>query len=192
VILNEVFSKNKVVNFSRPLFWSVLAYSSLLSASTSMKMITLSLLICSFPTFAGNSYPRSPNLSVTPGALCSTPSEYRYPEKIAYCEREVNMWNKELVFITYRKIGYSLSGERSQYKIDHFIPLCAGGSNDIENLWPQYYTISARTDDLETVGCRVLSKGKITQKELIDLITDVKLDLSKVPEAMKRLGRLNR
>lgn len=157
-----------------------------------MKKLSLLLLTISVSSFAGNPYPRSPNLSLTPGALCTTPIEYRYPERIAYCEREVSSWQKELVFINYRKLGYSLSGERHQYKVDHFIPLCAGGSNDITNLWPQYYTISEKTDPLEPLGCKVLSKGKITQKELIDLITDVKLDISKLPEAMKLLGRLNR
>lgn len=155
-------------------------------------LFLLALVSFSFDTFAGRAYPQSPDLSVTPGALCSTPSEFRYPEKIAYCEREVNTWQKEQVFITYRKLGYSLSGERSQYKVDHFIPLCAGGSNDVSNLWPQYYTISAKTDALEPLGCKVLAKGKISQKELIDLVTEVKLDHSKLPEAMKILSRLNR
>ena len=52
--------------------------------------------------------------------------------------RDVSGWQKELVFISYRKLGYSLSGERSEYKVDHFIPLCVGGSNEMSNLWPQY------------------------------------------------------
>lgn len=150
------------------------------------------LALYSLTAAAGNPYPRSPVLSVTPGALCTTPVEYRYPERIAYCGRDVNSFTKELVFITYRKLGFSLSGERSQYKVDHFIPLCAGGSNDITNLWPQYYTIFEKTDQLEPLGCKVLAKGKITHKELIDLITDVKLDLSRLPEAMRKLQRLNR
>lgn len=152
----------------------------------------ISFLALTTLAIAGNPYPRSPNPTLTPGALCTTPIEYRYPERIAYCEREVSSWQKELVFINYRKLGFSLSGERSQYKVDHFIPLCAGGSNDITNLWPQYYTISEKTDPLEPLGCKVLAKGKITQKELVDLITDVKLDISRLPEAMKTLSRLNR
>lgn len=155
-------------------------------------LLFLSLTFSLLSAHAGNAYPRTPNTTLTPGALCSTPIEYRYPEQIPYCEREVNSWLKELVFINYRKLGFSLSGERSQYKVDHFIPLCAGGSNDITNLWPQYYTISERTDPLEPLGCKVLAKGKISQRELVDLITDAKLDLTKIPEVIKILKQLNR
>ena len=137
-------------------------------------------------------FPRSPDLSITPGALCSTPTEYRYPERIAYCARDVSGWQKELAFINYRKLGYSLSGERSEYKVDHFIPLCVGGSNEMSNLWPQYYTVSEKTDLLEQLACEVLVKGKISQRDVIDLIMAVKLDLEKLPETMKYLRRLNR
>lgn len=137
-------------------------------------------------------FPRSPDLSITPGALCSTPTEYRYPERIAYCARDVSGWQKELAFINYRKLGYSLSGERSEYKVDHFIPLCVGGSNEMSNLWPQYYTVSEKTDLLEQLACEVLVKGKISQRDVIDLIMAVKLDLEKLPEVMKQLRRLNR
>lgn len=151
-----------------------------------------SLMALSFNAFAGNPFPRSPDLSLTPGALCTTPSEFRYPEQIAYCEREVNSWQKELVFLNYRKIGFSLSGERSQYKIDHFIPLCIGGSNDISNLWPQYFTVSKKTDALEPLACAALAKGKISQREVIDLVMAAKLDLTKLSETMKRLKKLGR
>lgn len=137
-------------------------------------------------------FPRSPDLSITPGALCSTPTEFRYEERIAYCARDVSGWQKELVFISYRKLGYSLSGERSEYKVDHFIPLCVGGSNEMSNLWPQYYTVSEKTDVMEQLACDVLVKGKISQRDVIDLIMAVKLDLEKLPEAMKYLRRLNR
>lgn len=92
--------------------------------------------------------------------------------------------------IAYQKLGYSLSGERSQYKIDHFIPLCAGGSNKDDNLWPQYYTISKITDPLEKLGCDVLAKGKITQKEVIEIITQAKLNHSEVSKLTKYLKRL--
>lgn len=137
-------------------------------------------------------FPRSPDLSITPGALCENPSEFRYPERIAYCEREVNSWQKELIFINYRKIGYSMSGERHQYKIDHFIPLCLGGSNDLSNLWPQYFTVYEKTDALEPLACAVLAKGKMSQREIIELVMAAKLDHQKIAETMKRLRRLSR
>lgn len=137
-------------------------------------------------------FPRSPDLSITPGALCSTPNEFRYKERIAYCTRDVSGWQKELVFISYRKLGYSLSGERSEYKVDHFIPLCVGGSNEMSNLWPQYFTVSEKTDIMEQLACDVLVKGKISQREVIELIMTAKLDLEQLPEIIKHLRRLNR
>lgn len=154
------------------------------------------LLICLLPIALVAAprmrFPHSPDLSLTPGALCTTPSEFRYPERIAYCEREVNSWQKEIVFINYRKIGYSLSGERLQYKIDHFIPLCLGGSNELANLWPQFESISKKTDPLEPIACAALAKGKISQAEVIDLVIAAKLDLTKLAATIKRLKKLSR
>lgn len=154
-----------------------------------MKFVFVFLFI-SLNVFAGNPYPRSPDLTLTPGSLCDTPDSHRYPEQIPYCERALNSFNKELIMIAYKKIGYSLSGERSQYKIDHFIPLCAGGSNKDDNLWPQYYTISKITDPLEALGCEVLAKGNIGQKELVELIQKAKLNLKETPSITKYLKSL--
>lgn len=148
------------------------------------------LTLLSLNAFAGNPYPKGPDLQFTPGSLCTTPDSYRYPEKIPYCERELNSAMKEFIFIKYRKLGFSLSGDRGQYKVDHFIPLCAGGSNNEDNLWPQYYTISQRTDLIETRGCEVLAKGRISQKDLIELIMKAKLDLKAAPEVLKQLNKL--
>ena len=157
-----------------------------------MKFLTSLLFVfVTLSAQAGNPYPRVPDLTITPGALCGTPDRYRYPEQIGYCERDVSSWTKELVFIAYRNLGFSLSGERSRYKVDHFIPLCAGGSNEIENLWPQYDTISLLTDPLEPLACKVLEKGKITQKAVIDLIMQAKLNTKEVPRVMQQLSRLN-
>jgi hypothetical protein len=153
-------------------------------------IIALFFILASINSFAGKAYPRLPDLTITPGSLCDTPDTYRYPEQIPYCERALNSFDKELVFMAYRKLGWSLSGERSQYKVDHFIPLCAGGSNNPDNLWPQYYTISKLTDGLEPLGCEVLGKGNITQKELIELIMKAKLDTKEVPAVLKYLKKL--
>ena len=156
--------------------------------------ITIALLITlvSIQAFAGNAYPRFPDLRITPGSLCDKPDSYRYPEQIPYCERTLNSFMKEVIFIDYRKQGFSLSGERSQYKVDHFIPLCAGGSNNKDNLWPQYYTISKITDPIEAMGCEVLAKGKISQRDLIELIMQAKLDTKEAPRVLKTLKSLRR
>lgn len=155
-----------------------------------MKILALLLSLASLNSFAGNAYPRFPVISETPGSLCQTPDSHRYPEQIPYCERALNSFDKELVFIQYRKLGFSLSGERSQYKVDHFIPLCAGGSNNPDNLWPQYHTISKLTDALEKLGCDVLAKGNITQKEVIEIIQSAKLNTKDVPKHTKYLKKL--
>lgn len=136
-------------------------------------------------------YPKSPDPELTPGSLCKEPSEYRYPEQIAYCERSVNFFMKEAIFVSYRKVrGYTLSGDRADYKIDHFIPLCLGGSNEQNNLWPQHISISKISDPLEALGCEKLSDGKISQKDLIQLIVKVKLNLEEAPKVLKYLRSL--
>ena len=148
------------------------------------------LSVLSFESFAGNPFPRIPDAAQTPGSLCSESNTYRYPEQIKYCERAVNSFDKELVFMAYRKLGYSLSGPRGNYKVDHFIPLCAGGSNNTDNLWPQYFTISKITDPLEPLACEVLAAGKISQKEVVDLIKEAKTNLKETPRIIKLLRSL--
>ena len=156
-----------------------------------MKIIISLLLLClSSSSIAGNAYPKGPDAVQTPGSLCQTPDSHRYPEQIPYCDRDVSWATKELIFMNYRKLGFSLSGQRDQYKIDHLIPLCAGGSNIENNLWPQYRTISERTDLLEQRGCEVLAKGRITQKDLIELLLKAKHDLKEAPAVLKYLEKL--
>lgn len=152
-------------------------------------LLLFALLSLTFNAF-GNNFPLSPDLRLTPGALCTTPSEFRYPEQIPYCAREVHPRLKDQVFLNYRQLGYSLSGDRSDYKVDHFIPLCLGGSNDITNLWPQNQMIYEQTDALEQVACDVLTQGRISQYDVVRLVTDAKMDLRKVPETIKLLRSL--
>lgn len=136
-------------------------------------------------------YPLAPDPGLTPGSLCTEPDRYRHPEQIPYCERNVNSFLKEAIFIAYKRdLGYRLTGDRSMYKIDHFIPLCAGGSNNQDNLWPQHVKLSTVTDQIESVGCEKLSKEKITQKELIELVIKAKLDLSLASKILKTLKKI--
>ena len=139
-------------------------------------------------------YPKMPNPELTPGSLCDRPDTYRYPEHIAYCERDVTSHLKAEIFASYRNhLGYTLDlSNRSNYKIDHYIPLCAGGSNEEDNLWPQHISVFTITDPIESVGCEVLSAGKITQKELVSLIKQAKLNLTDAPKVLKRLQALKK
>lgn len=142
-------------------------------------------------TILGPEYPQSPLPQLTPGELCSTPTEYRYQENIPYCERDVVYELKEQVFNEYRRAGFVIPvNERSSYKIDHFIPLCAGGANTFENLWPQHKTIYEITDSLEVLACDKLKQGKISQRNVVMLIKKAKMNLREVRSVRDQLARL--
>jgi hypothetical protein len=66
-----------------------------------------------------------------------------------------------------------------QIEIDHFYPLCAGGSNDIKNLWAQPavnvwngqdFGFHAK-DKLETYVCAQIKAGKLDSKVAYQKIT---------------------
>jgi hypothetical protein len=136
-------------------------------------------------------FPTGPVAKLTPGSLCVRPDARRYPEQINYCNRNVGGDLKADVFREYRLEGFRLTpSNRSQYKIDHLIPLCAGGSNSEDNLWPQHSSIFVRTDSLESVGCEKLKDAKIKQADLIKLILAAKKDLSLVSKTLQYLQKL--
>lgn len=110
-----------------------------------------------------------PDASRTPGRLCTTDDpdflEFRYPERIAYCKRNVSREEKRRVAAAY---GIPES-EWKNYEFDHLIPLGIGGSSLDENIWPQ-----PRGDDeaegkdkLELALYKALSAGTITQAEAV-------------------------
>lgn len=94
-------------------------------------------------------------------------------------------------FEDYRGLGFVLpTNDRGSYKIDHYIPLCAGGSNSTENLWPQHKSVYEITDPIEPLLCEKMSEGRLKQAEAVQLIKKVKNDLSKADEVMDYLNRL--
>lgn len=157
-------------------------------------IIILSMLLSTTMTHAESflaEYPTSPIRALTPGELCSTPTEFRYPEQIPYCERDVSTELKEHIFEMYRREGFELpASHRSSYKIDHFIPLCAGGANTIENLRPQHKTVYELTDSLEKLACDKLKTGKITQRQIVGMIKRAKMDLRQVRAVQQELSRI--
>lgn len=131
-----------------------------------------------------------PVARVTPGELCDHPSRYRYPENIAYCERDVSSSEKDEVFNQYRELGYRLTeAHRSSYKVDHYIPLCVGGSNNAANLWPQHLSISQITDSIEKLTCDKMALGKLKQAKAVQLIKRVKNDLNQANAVRMELSR---
>lgn len=168
--------------------------NSFSAQNTAMKTTYLILVaLFSLSSFATPSadHPRGPDPRLTPGAICTLDQQYRYPERISYCERDVSVELKASIFEAYRKeLGYQLSGERSTYKIDHFIPLCAGGSNERTNLWPQHESIFTITDPIEALVCKKLAAARIKQQDAINLIVLVKRDLSQANNITHHLKSL--
>lgn len=154
-----------------------------------LKSFVALMLVAGFSltSFAGAPYPMGPDRNVTPGSLCTQPDTYRYPEKIPYCERDVDTELKKAIFKEYiQDLGFDIDmSKRSQFKIDHLIPLCAGGSNNRNNLWPQHSTVYKQTDEMEQVACEKMAEGKVTQRKAVDMILEAKHDLSKARAILK-------
>lgn len=134
-------------------------------------------------------FPIGPNARLTPGTTCSRPDTYRYPEHIAYCERDVSSGTKREIFVKYdRDLGYSTQRmNRGDFKIDHYIPLCMGGSNEVSNLWPQHKSVYVLTDKIEADLCQLMAAGRMTQREAMQTIRGVKNDLSTARAVEDRL-----
>lgn len=130
-----------------------------------------------------NKYPTSPDPVVTPGKLC-THGKRRYAENIVYCERDVDSSLKRQIITNYdKKLGYQIrTMEREDFKIDHFIPLSIGGSNDQENLWPQHKSVYEYSDRLESHVANLMFEDKIKQAEAIRVIKECKLNLGRCAE----------
>lgn len=111
-------------------------------------------------------------LTVPPvhGAYCATNNpdfdEYRYEEQIPHCTR--NVTTEEKIKICKRD-GVT---DRSDFTVDHIIPLALGGSNDESNLWCQHKSIAVTP--LEYQSYLSLSQGKMTQEEAVSKVLTAK------------------
>lgn len=159
--------------------------------SRAVLLLVTTLISTSAHSF-GPHFPAGPNPVLTPGRLCDNPVKYRYPEQIAYCERDVSFETKEILIQRYdEQLGFHIqSMNRADFKIDHFIPLCAGGSNDSQNLWPQHKSIYLITDPLEPLLCEKMAAGKLSQADAVRLVIRAKTNLSQVPLVIKTLNSL--
>jgi hypothetical protein len=161
---------------------------------TKMKSLVLVYLMMGATSlFAfGPEFPVGPNPQLTPGKLCDVPTTYRYPEHIAYCDRDVTYDTKESLIQKYdEQLGYHIETlNRADFKIDHFIPLCAGGSNDTANLWPQHKSVYAITDPVEPLICAKMAAGKLKQADAVKLVVRAKTYLNQVADVMKILNTL--
>lgn len=151
-------------------------------------LVSTLLVLTASSAFALDAFPKAPDATITPGALCTHPDERRYPEKIAYCERDVDPRTKTEIFLAYDQLGYrTRTMKRQDFKIDHYLPLCMGGSNAKTNLWPQHKSVYEITDALEQKVCEKMAEGILLQKDAINIIKDAKANLDKVDGYMEEL-----
>lgn len=158
----------------------------------SVVSIGVSIGVSSINAFAGESFPQGPRAETTPGSVCTAGRVYRYPEHVLYCDRNVDSGLKNDIIKEYdQKYGYAIrSMPRGQFKIDHYIPLCAGGSNNADNLWPQHESVYKITDPLEPLVCEKMSVGKLSQTDAIAFVREAKNDLSKAPAIIQHVDSL--
>ena len=114
-----------------------------------------------------------PNSIKTPGAIWKPHATLKQLGTALYSKsvRDVPESEKKAVFAR-----YGIPWEKhADYEVDHLIPLSWGGSNAVENLWPQLYAgdWGARTKDaLEVHGLAMIRTGgldlKAAQQEIAD------------------------
>lgn len=156
-------------------------YKDLMKKTLQLSFVLSILAVFTVESAFAAGYPKGPQQSITPGKLCDRPDAQRYPENINYCERDVTYETKEAIINEYdQKFGYSIGSlPRADFKIDHLVPLCAGGSNDVVNLWPQHKSVYAITDPLEPVICSKMAQGRLKQVDAVRLVIEGKTNLSR-------------
>ncbi len=121
----------------------------------------------------------TPDADETPGSICTTANddfeEYRYPERIPYCGRNVASSLKKKIYEWY---GIS-EKERKNYTIDHLIPLSIGGDNERANLWPEHKEVKALRPDLEIRLFNKLRDAEIKQSVAIGEVLEAKFNPEK-------------
>jgi len=143
------------------------------------------IVLCLWPVLVFG-YPLTPDVKETPGSVCNEDhedfEEYRYPEQIPYCFRNVASSLKKKIYDWY---GIP-QNERKEYTIDHLIPLSLGGDNEDDNLWPEHKEVKALRPDLEIKLYVKLRDGKLKQRAAIDQILEAKFDPDKVRQLIER------
>ena len=132
---------------------------------------TVSLAICLIsipPAWADRAGPSRPDPALTPGKVattdvrevCATEDNLSYSRRHRATSHELKSW----VFREYGiepPQGYA----RTEWEIDHRIPLCLGGADEAANLWPQNRTTFPKKDRLEAHACREVCAGRLSLVE---------------------------
>ncbi len=157
-----------------------------------LAVLALSLSSTAALSFDKDWFPKGPDARLTPGSYCQGQQPTDRTGRPLTCERNVDTDDKWAVIRDYnQRLGYNINqSNRGQFKIDHLVPLCFGGSNEHNNLWPQHQSIYVITDKLEDMGCQKLRSGRVGQAKLIKMLVEVKNDLSKADAMMSFLNSL--
>jgi len=105
-----------------------------------------------------------------PGEFCTSKdkdfSRYRYKEQIPVCKRNVSTKRKNVIC---KRDGVD---DRSEFKVDHIIPLSMGGNNSDRNLWCQHMSLD--TSAIEGFAYRRLENNKFTHNEAVEFVKGYK------------------
>jgi hypothetical protein len=104
---------------------------------------------------------------IAPGSLCTEDDpdfqEYRYPEQISYCRRNLSSARKEAIK---RKFGIPRE-DWSLYQIDHVYSLWVGADNSDRNLMPITVPQHEWKNQMEAVIRPLVVSGEMTQSEAL-------------------------
>lgn len=142
-------------------------------------IILLALLIAARIAHAGDVDP-----AVTPGVVRDLSVETICTTKWGRDRRLVTAAMKRQVFENYGLKGNADASQGCKkdkngrrYEIDHRIPRCAGGADDVNNLWAQCYSgewNAVMKDRLEVLACKKICTGELSPAEAQALFDDWK------------------
>jgi hypothetical protein len=138
-------------------------------------IFTLSLSVISYAADSVD-FPLNPNIETSPGSQCSADDidfrYLRYQQEIFYCKRNVDRDLKHEIYEMY----LIPKAERQHYIIDHIIPLSIGGSNAVENLWPEHHSVKKARGTLEFDLFKAVRDNRMTQVDAINEILSSKFE----------------
>ncbi|MCB0394357.1 MAG: HNH endonuclease [Bdellovibrionales bacterium] len=147
-------------------------------------LILLAGIFVSIPSWSFE-FPIVPNSDWTFGSLCTqNDPDFRglyYKENIPRCFRSVSSSTKARIYDRYGVPPKC----RSQYTIDHFVPLSMGGTNHEDNLWPEHKSVKETRMNLELDVYHMLQDGEVNQETAIQMVVEEKVNPSfKVPPSI--------
>jgi|HubBroStandDraft_6_1064221.scaffolds.fasta_scaffold320525_3 hypothetical protein len=128
------------------------------------------------------SHPMMPDPKLTPGATDTAVTQATIKTTICVAGytktvRSVSEAERQEVATRY---GVPVEDLKSRVEVDHFESLEIGGSNDLANLWPQYYRIAG--DPPEYLGAR---EKDVVEDSLHRAVCSGKMTLAEAQEAIR-------